>query len=424
MLFIILSLLLLSSLIEAISKGGDDILIQLQEDIVSTRKSCTSSNSVMALLIDDLLKNATHVIDNAKFYNKTSSTDFPMNLDTFHIESAKTLETISSNFSSPVKNVKDSIERSKDSVDSLKRTVSETLLSFKTEAENIFTRRQRDEIDIIRNAVDRIKMKQDMSRQEVLEEIKLKNSKSRELFPDALYSEDGWQEAGYRVDDIEKIQEQCKSLMQSISLHRFELRPDTRRTDGQSINTTIQIGVSDWTVAKTILDESFLHDIDPIVDAITLFHCNLIVLSTLADRINLIDAQIQATESSLDGLSIIHEDLLQNYRELNRSGVETMATLALNIGVLETETNMKRIKVEVKNITNAIDIALEKEKMEKQTYVAEAEAQSLNKLTVNENVLERNRMIENKFLDSVIDSTIEIISTVNELMEMNRAMIR
>jgi hypothetical protein len=62
--------------------------------------------------------------------------------------------------------------------------------------------------------------------------------------------------------------------------------------------------------------------------------------------------------------------------------------------------------------------------MEKQTYVAEAEAQSLNKLTVNENVLERNRMIENKFLDSVIDSTIEIISTVNELMEMNRAMIR
>ena len=88
-------------------------------------------------------------------------------------------------------------------------------------------------------------------------------------------------------------------------------------------------------------------------------------MSTLADRINLIDAQIQATESSLDGLSIIHEDLLQNYRELNRSGVETMATLALNIGVLETETNMKRIKVEVKNITNAIDIALEKEKMEK-----------------------------------------------------------
>jgi hypothetical protein len=130
------------------------------------------------------------------------------------------------------------------------------------------------------------------------------------------------------------------------------------------------------------------------------------------------------TSESFDGLNELHETILQTYQEMKKSGVESAATLALKIGVLETETQMKRIKMAARNITKDIDISLSKEKMEKQIFVAEAELQSLNKVRVNEHTLERKHMLQKQHMEMVVDSTIETISTVNELMEINGAITR
>lgn len=420
----ILVFIFLLNAIGTISTKDGDILIRLEEDIRSTRKRCNMSNAFIADLVDTLLKNATLVIENAKILNDTSFNDSHlisnMNLDKSDVK----LNIMSTNFKDPVNKVKDSIERAKDRVDSLEKSVAESLLSIENEAKSVLIRRQRDEIDIIRRAVDRIKIKQDFNRQEVMDKMKLNTFQSRDRFPEAIYNEDGWQRAGYIVEEKENTRDQCRRLLESINLQRFELRPDTRRMDAQRINTTIQIGASDWTVAKTILDESYLHDTDPIVDAITFFYCNLMVLSELADRISFIDARIQVTSESFDGLNEIHEAILQTYQEMKKSGVESAATLALKIGVLETETQMKRIMMAVRNITKDIDISLRKEKMEKQIFVAEAELQSLNKVAVNEHILERKQMLQKQHMEMVVDSTIETISTVNELMEINGATTR
>jgi hypothetical protein len=148
------------------------------------------------------------------------------------------------------------------------------------------------------------------------------------------------------------------------------------------------------------------------------------VLSALAERVSYIDAQIQVTTESLEKLNKTHEFLLQTHRKIKESGADSAATLALKIGVLETETQMKRIKMEVSNITKAIDISLAEEKMEKQMYVAEVEVQSLNKLAAKKNMLERNQMIHRQYMEMVVDSTIETLSTVNELMEIHGAIKR
>jgi hypothetical protein len=414
----------LLNVIGTISIKDDNILIRLEEDIRSTRKRCNMSNAFIADLVDTLLKNATLVIENANVLNDTPFNDSHMMNDMDRDNSDVKLNFISTNFKNPVKKVKDSIERAKDSVDSLEKSVAESLLSIENEAKNVLMRRQRDEIDIIRRAVDRIKMKKELNRQEVMDKMKLNTFQSRDRFPESIYNEDGWQRAGYIVEEKENTQDQCKRLLESIDLHRFELRPDTRRMDAQRTNTTIQLGASDWTVAKTILNESYLHDTDPIVDAITFFYCNLMVLSELADRISFIDARIQVTSESFDGLNELHETILQTYQEMKKSGVESAATLALKIGVLETETQMKRIKMAARNITKDIDISLSKEKMEKQIFVAEAELQSLNKVRVNEHTLERKHMLQKQHMEMVVDSTIETISTVNELMEINGAITR
>lgn len=403
---LITALLGLVSYVQAVNRLclENEIFIQIQNEIVKAKNLSIDSNT----LIEEFYNNASLSMQKIQSI-ELGNLDQPLRESNVYMESR-----ISSEFTDRTESLKELIAHTKNSVETLLKTVAASILKFENESRRVYTDVWDDELERIEVAAKYNEERKHQRNRKVFDEILLNNNAKKTAFPKSFYEEDGWQKAGYIFDDSVVTFEQCHNLLESISLQRFVSRKDIKR-EIKGLNTSIYIGASDWSSAVNIFDVSLLRKSDPIVDAATFFYCNLMVVSSIANVLDTIESKMDAATSSIHDLRQRYESIENSYKNSKKNRTDTMANMVVNIVLLEIETMKKRVTMEATSIRKALELAAQKHRLEKGTQVAAVEVESLNHIASVENRLKRKVNHDRQKAENIVDIAIEITSTLHEI---------